>query len=106
VYAGDVGQVEAFQGSGFPRVFLTTQKRGARALTLTAATLVIYYGNSENNEERSQSEARPHRIGQRNPVTYVDLIAVGTIDEKIRARLKDKRKRAKRITPSNWQDFL
>ena len=37
-----------------------------------------------------QSEDRAHRIGQRNTVTYVDLIAEGTIDEKIVKSLRAK----------------
>ena len=51
---------------------------------------MIYYANDFNLETRSQSEDRCHRIGQRNPVTYIDLIAEGTIDEKIIKALRDK----------------
>ena len=51
---------------------------------------MIYYANDFNLETRIQSEDRCHRIGQRNPVTYIDLIADGTIDEKIVKALRDK----------------
>jgi SNF2 family DNA or RNA helicase len=51
---------------------------------------VVYYANDFNLETRIQSEDRNHRIGQRNPVTYVDLISEGTIDEKIVAALQAK----------------
>jgi SNF2 family DNA or RNA helicase len=37
-----------------------------------------------------QSEDRAHRIGQVNKVTYVDLIAPKTVDEKIVKALRDK----------------
>jgi SNF2 family DNA or RNA helicase len=37
-----------------------------------------------------QSEDRAHRIGQTSKVTYVDLIAEGTVDEKIVKALNDK----------------
>ena len=36
------------------------------------------------------AEGRAHRIGQKNPVTYVDLISEGTIDEKILQSLRTK----------------
>ena len=37
-----------------------------------------------------QSEDRAHRIGQKKSVTYIDLIAEGTIDEKIVKALRSK----------------
>ena len=59
-------------------------------LTLTEANLVIYYANDFNLATRMQSEDRAHRIGQNNPVTYVDLICESTIDEKIVSALQAK----------------
>ena len=37
-----------------------------------------------------QSEDRAHRIGQKDNVTYVDLVSPGTIDERILTALRDK----------------
>ena len=54
------------------------------------ATTVIYYANDFNLETRIQSEDRCHRIGQKNPVTYIDLITENTIDEAIVRALRDK----------------
>ena len=65
-------------------------KTGGYGITLTAATTVIYYSNSYDLEIRLQSEDRAHRIGQRNKVTYVDLVSPETIDEKILEALRDK----------------
>jgi SNF2 family DNA or RNA helicase len=59
-------------------------------LTLTEANLVVYYANDFNLETRIQSEDRAHRIGQKNPVTYVDLISEGTLDERIVKSLRSK----------------
>jgi SNF2 family DNA or RNA helicase len=50
----------------------------------------VYYANDFNLETRIQSEDRCHRIGQNNPVTYVDLIAEGTIDERVVKALQNK----------------
>ena len=51
---------------------------------------MVYYANDFNLETRIQSEDRAHRIGQHNPVTYVDLITEKTIDEKIVKSLRSK----------------
>jgi len=79
---------------------------GGYGLTLTGANLVIYYSNSFDGELRNQSEDRCHRIGQTAKVTYIDLIARDTIDEKILRVLKNKKSIADILTPSNWVDFF
>lgn len=56
---------------------------GGIGLTLTAATHVIYYENTFDDEDRLQSEDRAHRIGTTGNVVYTDIAAVDTIDEKI-----------------------
>jgi SNF2 family DNA or RNA helicase len=72
------------------KFFVGNPATAGYGLTLTEANLVVYYANDFNLETRIQSEDRAHRIGQRNPVTYVDLISEGTIDEKIVAALRAK----------------
>ena len=57
---------------------------------MTAATTVIYFSNAYDLEIRLQSEDRPHRIGQKKPVTYIDLVSTGTIDEKVLTALRSK----------------
>jgi SNF2 family DNA or RNA helicase len=72
------------------RFFIGNPATGGYGITLTAANTVIYYSNSFDLEKRLQSEDRAHRIGQKKNVTYVDLIAHDTIDEKIVKALRDK----------------
>ena len=72
------------------RFFIGNPATGGYGITLTAANTVIYYSNSFDLEKRLQSEDRAHRIGQKKNVTYVDLIANNTIDEKIVKALRDK----------------
>ncbi len=72
------------------RFFVGNPSTGGYGLTLTAANVVVYYSNSFDLEKRLQSEDRAHRIGQTKNVTYIDLIAVKTIDEKIVKALRDK----------------
>ena len=72
------------------RFFIGNPATAGYGLTLTEATTVIYYANDFNLETRIQSEDRCHRIGQTNPVTYIDLITENTIDERIVQALRNK----------------
>jgi SNF2 family DNA or RNA helicase len=96
-YYGDTSDEERnaivrnFQNPKHPlRFFVGNPSTGGYGLTLTEANLVIYYANSFDLEHRLQSEDRAHRIGQRNNVTYVDLISEGTVDEQIVKALRNK----------------
>ena len=51
---------------------------------------MIYYSNGYDLEKRQQSEARIDRIGQKQPMTYIDIIAEETGDEKIAKSLRKK----------------
>ena len=83
--------VERFLDPSSPLRFFVGQARtGGYGLTLTEAKTVIYYSNGYDLEVRLQSEDRAHRIGQTNKVTYVDIIAKDTIDEKILQALRSK----------------
>jgi len=72
------------------RFIVGTPQTGGYGITLTAANTVIYYSNGYDLEKRLQSEDRAHRIGQKKNVTYVDIIAEDTVDEKIVKALRDK----------------
>jgi SNF2 family DNA or RNA helicase len=83
--------LEEFQNpDGEMRFFVGNPSTGGYGLTLTAASTMVYYSNSFDLEKRLQSEDRAHRIGQTKNVTYIDLIAVGTVDEKIVKALRAK----------------
>jgi len=84
-------QIALFQQKNGPtRYFVGNPQTGGYGITLTAANTVIYYSNSYDLEKRLQSEDRAHRIGQTGSVTYVDLIAEKTIDERIVKALREK----------------
>ena len=72
------------------RFFVGNPQTAGYGITLTAANNVIYYSNGYDLEKRLQSEDRAHRIGQAKSVTYVDLIAEDTVDEKIVKALRNK----------------
>ena len=80
------------------RFFIGNTQTGGYGITLTAASTVVYYSNNYDLEKRIQSEDRAHRIGQVNKVAYIDLVAKGTVDEKIIQSLKNKVNIAKEIS--------
>ena len=83
--------VNKFQDKDSPlRFFVANPQTGGYGLTLTASHTVIYYSNSYDLEIRMQSEDRAHRISQTEKVTYIDLIAEKTVDEKIVKSLRNK----------------
>ena len=80
-----------FQNPNHPlKFFVGNPATAGYGLTLTEANLVVYYANDFNLETRIQSEDRAHRIGQKNNVTYIDLICEGSIDERIVKALRAK----------------
>jgi len=81
---------DAFQNDSKVRYLVGTPATGGYGITLTAANTVIYYSNGYDLEKRLQSEDRAHRIGQHKPVTYVDILAEETVDEKIVKSLRKK----------------
>ncbi len=94
------------QVKGPTRFFVGNAQTGGYGITLTAANTVIYYSNNYDLEKRLQSEDRAHRIGQTGSVTYVDLVAEKTIDERIIKSLKDKVDIANEIMGENIKDWI
>lgn len=92
--------VDDFQ-SGRARVFVGQPVAGGIGLTLTRAETTIYYSNDYNLETRLQSEDRNHRIGTKNNVRYIDLVAQDTIDENIAMVLQSKAGTAAEILGDN-----
>jgi SNF2 family DNA or RNA helicase len=88
--------VERFQ-EGRAEVFLISLKAGGTGLNLTAADMVIHYDPWWNVAAQNQATDRTHRIGQKNDVTVVKLIAKGTIEERILALQEKKQDLADKI---------
>jgi len=82
--------IRKFQDDPRCRFIVGTPATGGYGITLTAANTVIYYSNGYDLEKRLQSEDRAHRIGQTKSVTYVDIMAEETVDEKIVKALRKK----------------
>ena len=67
---------------------------------------MIYYSNGYDLEKRLQSEDRAHRIGQKKSVTYVDIIADKTVDQKIVKALKNKINIASQIMGEELKSWI
>ena len=83
--------LRSFRNDDDVRVLVANPRVAGLGLTLTEASIQIYYSNSYSLETRRQSEDRIHRIGQTVKCTYYDLIMRGTIDEAIVSNLRQKR---------------
>lgn len=88
--------VEKFQ-NGEVQVFLGNPSAGGIGLNLANATVMVHYSRSFDLDEQQQAEARFHRIGSNKPVTVIDLVAPGTVDERITKALQSKAETATKI---------
>ena len=99
--------IAQFQEKNSPtRYFVGNAQTGGYGITLTSANTVVYYSNSYDLEKRLQSEDRAHRIGQTGSVTYVDLIAENTVDDKIVKSLRSKINIANEIMGEDIKDWI
>jgi SNF2 family DNA or RNA helicase len=99
--------VERIQKDPTCRFMVGNPTTGGFGLTLTACTTVIYFSNNYNLEVRKQSEDRAHRMGQKNSVTYIDIVAKDTLDEAIMKSLVTKgHLAAKTLGEEDLRDWL
>ena len=95
----------AFQ-AGRLDVMLANPAVAARGRTWTRGSLAIYYTNAYNFEYREQSEDRNHRIGTEESPLYVDLLARGTVDERIVLNLKEKKRTGGRLMGDDPHEYV
>jgi SNF2 family DNA or RNA helicase len=88
------------------RFIVGTPQTGGYGITLTGASTMIYYSNGYDLEKRQQSEARIDRIGQEKPMTYIDIIAEGTVDDKIVQSLRKKVNIATEIMGEELKEWI
>ena len=91
--------VDKFQDDPRCKYFLGNQQAGGISLTLTAASYEIYFRNDYSLRIRLQSEDRCHRIGQRDTVTIIDMIAPNSADSHVITALKNKQDVAGQVVP-------
>jgi len=98
--------IKKFQEDDKCRFIVGTPQTGGYGITLTQANTVVYYSNGYDLEKRLQSEDRAHRIGQKKCVTYVDIMAEDTVDEKIVKALRKKINIASEVLGEDLRDWI
>jgi SNF2 family DNA or RNA helicase len=83
-------QVSRFQTDPDIQVFVGQIATAGLGITLTAASIEVFYSTDYSMSNHEQAKARIHRVGQRENCTYIYLAAKGTVDEKVLAALRDK----------------
>ncbi|MGP3970886.1 SNF2-related protein [Streptomyces sp. 6N223] len=87
-------------GAGEVPVFLLSLKAAGTGLNLTRAEHVVHFDRWWNPAVEAQATDRAHRIGQDRPVQVHRLIAEGTVEDRIAAMLRDKRRLADAVLGS------
>ena len=88
------------------RFLIGTPQTGGYGITLTEANTMIYFSNGYDLEKRTQSEARINRIGQKRKMTYIDIIAEDTVDERIVKALNKKQNIASEIMGEELKSWI
>ena len=96
-------QVQTFQTSKRPNLFILSLKAGGFGLNLTKATHVIHFDRWWNPAVENQATDRAHRIGQAKTVFVHLFISAGTLEEHVDEILERKARVADSvITEQEW----
>lgn len=91
-----IALVDAFNADDTP-VFLVSLKAGGTGLNLTGASVVVHADPWWNAAAQAQATDRAHRIGQTRCVSVHQVIAKGTIEERIVALQQAKSELADKV---------
>jgi SNF2 family DNA or RNA helicase len=84
--------VEQFISDSRHKALLLSLRAGGQGLNLQAASYVFHLDRWWNPAIEDQADSRSHRLGQTYPVTVYRYICSDTIEERIDAVLREKRK--------------
>lgn len=90
---------------GDRQVFLISLKAGGTGLNITSADIVVHFDPWWNPAAEDQAADRAHRIGQKNVVEVIRIIAEGTIEEKIINLQVQKKRLISEITGSSLDEI-
>jgi SNF2 family DNA or RNA helicase len=99
-----IRMVNDFNNSEAIKVFLISLKAGGTGLNLTSANLVIHFDPWWNPSVEDQATDRAYRIGQKDMVEVIKLVAKGTIEEKIVLLQEDKKELIDNIITGELQN--
>ncbi|MFS0671598.1 SNF2 helicase associated domain-containing protein [Ornithinibacillus sp. 179-J 7C1 HS] len=87
-------------------VFLISLKAGGTGLNLTGADTVIFYDSWWNPAVEEQAADRAHRIGQKQSVQVIKLVAKGTVEEKMNELQNRKRRLIEEVIDPHDEQLL
>lgn len=88
------------------RWMVSTPAAGGKGNTWLPGTLQVYFANTHNLEDRLNSEDRPHRDGQTETCTIVDLVAMETNEIKTVEALREKINMATITMGDEYKEWL
>lgn len=91
--------IDQFQNDPETRIFIGNPASAGTGITLTASDVAVFYSYNYNLGNYLQAMGRNHRKGSEihDKITYLHLIAKGTVDEAIVAGLERKEDLADRV---------
>jgi SNF2 family DNA or RNA helicase len=108
VYDGERPEdsMDAFHAGEAEDIIANLESGMVEGYTLNEADTTIYFSNHTKLIKRKQSEDRNHRIGQDRSVTYIDLLAEGTLDANVLKALQEKGTTAALVLGDGESDWL
>ncbi len=97
--------VERFLRRPEHKVLLLSLRAGGQGLNLQAASYVFHLDRWWNPAIEEQADSRAHRLGQTYPVTIYRYVCANTIEERIEATLKKKRKMFQEVVEDTSLDL-
>lgn len=102
----DAAAIRDFKAGRLP-VLVGSLETLAEGLTLTAADMAIFVEMSYKPSRNVQARYRVHRMGQTRPVTVLEYVTPGTVDERKRRLLATKTDRQMRtLTAAQFADLI
>jgi len=98
-------KVKAFQTDPEVKVFIAQLQTAGLGITLTAADTAVFYSLDFSFSNYDQAKARLHRIGQKNNVTNIHIIAKNTVDVKVMKALAAKKNLADLVV-DGWRNVF
>lgn len=88
--SGRVNELEAWQTAEGGAVLVVQIQAGAEGVDMTRANHAVYFSLPHSLALYNQSRARLYRPGQTRPVSFMHIIAAGTVDEGVYRALERK----------------
>jgi hypothetical protein len=97
---------ELFLQEASRRFMVATPAAGKFGREWRVASGAVYHSNTDNLEDRVQSEARVLAFDKDEPATYLDVVAAGTVDERIIKNLVRKSLLAAEVDGRRWREWV